>query len=192
MEKCHDERMLFMDSKRETLHTIVEIEALPEGQRAELIDGVIYDMAPPTREHQRIVTGLSATIYHYIKNNRGQCEVNVAPFAVYLSKDDYNYVEPDIVVVCDKDKLDNRGCHGAPDWIIEVVSEGSIQNDYMRKMLKYSNSGVREYWIVDPLKKMVRIYDFEREITGDYKFAENIQVGIYSDLQINIEQILGQ
>ncbi len=180
-----------MDIKTEKLNTISDIEALPEGQRAELFDGVMYDMAPPSRDHQRLVTGLSASIYQYIKDNKGQCEVNVAPFAVYLNQDDYNYVEPDIVVVCDEKKLDNKGCHGAPDWIIEVVSESSIQNDYMRKMIKYGSAGVKEYWIVDPLKHSVRVLDFAHETTGDFDFSESIQVGIYAGLRINISQLFG-
>lgn len=180
-----------MDAKTKKLHTIADIEALPEGCRAELFDGVMYDMAPPTREHQRIITETARVIGNYIKVNKGKCEVNVAPFAVYLSQDEYNYVEPDIVVVCDEEKLDNKGCHGAPDWIIEVVSESSIQNDYMRKMLKYNSSGVKEYWIVDPLKHSVRVYDFAHETTGDFDFSESVQVGIYAGLCISISQILG-
>ena len=181
-----------MDAKIKKLHTISDIEALPEGRRAELFNGVMYDIAPPTREHQRIVTELARVIGNYIKDNRGKCEVNVAPFAVYLNQDDYNYVEPDIVVVCDEEKLDNKGCHGAPDWIIEVVSESSIQNDYMRKMMKYGSIGVKEYWIVDPLKHSVRVLDFAHETTGDFDFSELVQTGIYPDLHINISQLIDQ
>ena len=103
-------------------YTIEDIYALPEGQRAELIDGQIYDMAPPNTMHQRIVMNLSRKIANYINAHNGGCEVFPAPFAVFLNKDSKNYVEPDISIICDKDKLDDRGCNGAPDWIIEIVS----------------------------------------------------------------------
>ena len=101
-------------------YTIDDIYALPDGQRAELIDGQMYMMAPPKTIHQRISGALHATIYQYIKAQKGPCEVFAAPFAVFLSKDNKNYVEPDISVICDKDKIDDRGCNGAPDWIIEI------------------------------------------------------------------------
>jgi Uma2 family endonuclease len=134
--------------------------------------------------------GLSAAFYNHIKKKNGKCKVYTAPFAVYLNNSDYNYLEPDISVVCDETKLDSKGCHGAPDLIVEIVSESTIQNDYMRKMFKYRDSGVREYWIVDPLKKMVRTYDFENELTGDYLFTEEIQVGIYKELNIRVSDYL--
>ncbi len=176
-----------MEVKRDNSHTVAEIEALPEGQRAEIIDGVWYDMAAPTRKHQRIITEICTTINNYIKQNNGKCEVNVSPFAVYLNDDDMTYVEPDIVVVCDENKLDDRGCHGAPDWLIEVVSEDSISRDYMVKLFKYQNAGVKEYWIVDPLKQMVRVYDVAHELTADYGFEDSVQVGIYDGLKIRVE-----
>ena len=86
--------------------TIDDIYALPEGERAELIDGQIYYMAPPARKHQRIAGELYATIREYIKSNDGSCEVDIAPFAVFLHERDFNYVEPDISVICDPDKLE--------------------------------------------------------------------------------------
>jgi len=100
------------------VYTVEDIYTLPEGQRAELIDGQIYDMAPPNRTHQRIVSQLTKIIGQYIDRKQGSCEVYPAPFAVFLNKDSKNYVEPDISVICDKEKLDDRGCNGAPDWII--------------------------------------------------------------------------
>ena len=114
-------------------YTIKDIYNLPDGTRAEQNDGQIFNMAPPSRKHQRIVTEMATAENAYIKKNRGIFEVNVAPFAVFLNEDDKNYVEPDISVVCDKDKLNEKGCSGAPDWIIEVVSPGSSgrRMDYM-------------------------------------------------------------
>ena len=172
------------------LHTIDEILALPEGKRAELIDGVWFDMSAPTREHQDISMGISNSIYNYIRENKGECKVYAAPFAVYLSNDDHNYVEPDVIIVCDEKKLDDKGCHGAPDMIVEIVSESSIQNDYMRKMFKYGESGVRLYWIVDPLRQSVRTYDFVNEMTYDFSFEDKVPVEIFDSLQIRVSDYL--
>lgn len=97
---------------RERIYTIEDIYALPEGERAELIDGHIYYMAPPNTMHQRISSILSRKIGNYIDSNKGKCEVFAAPFAVYLDEKTNTYVEPDVSVICDPDKLDDRGCKG--------------------------------------------------------------------------------
>ena len=98
-------------------YTIQDIYAFPDGQRAELIDGNIYMMAPPTTRHQLLAFSLARKIADYIDKNKGKCQVLLAPFAVFLNEEK-NYVEPDISVICDPDKIDDDGCHGAPDWII--------------------------------------------------------------------------
>ena len=175
--------------KQPELHTIDDIYSLPEGSRAELIDGRIYDMAPPTRKHQIAAGELFTSIHGYIKAKGGTCEPYIAPFAVFLNKDDTNYVEPDISVICDKSKLTDKGCFGSPDWIIEIVSPGSRRMDYFTKLFKYRSSGVREYWIVDPDKNRILVYNFEEETTGDYTFADSVKAGIYDDLYINFSDI---
>jgi Uma2 family endonuclease len=174
-----------MELPKENSYTIKDIYALPEGERAELIDGQIYYMAAPSRNHQRISHFLDKTIGNYIDSKDGSCEVYHAPFAVFLNKDDKNYVEPDISVICDTDKLDDKGCQGAPDWIIEIVSQSSQKMDYMIKLFKYRTAGVREYWIVDPLDNTVVVYDFENDNMNKYTFANKIKVGIYDDLEID-------
>lgn len=172
-------------------YTVKDIYALPEGQRAELIDGQIYDMAPPNMIHQRIVTKLSTVINNYIQQKHGSCEVFVAPFAVFLNKDSRNYVEPDISVICDKDKLDEYGCNGAPDWIIEIISPSTERIDYGIKLFKYRSAGVREYWIINPVNRIVNIYDFEsNKKTGQYSFDNEIISCIYDDLNIKISNLL--
>ena len=108
--------------KEEKVYTMEDIYSLPDGERAELIDGKIYYMAPSSRKHQSISMFLSRVIGNYIESNNGTCEVYAAPFAVFLNENDINYLEPDISVICDTSKLDEKGCHGAPDWIIEIVS----------------------------------------------------------------------
>ena len=167
-------------------YTIDDIYALPDGERAELIDSQIYYLATPSRTHQRILFSLSRKIADYIDSKGGNCEVDIAPFAVFLNNDDVNYVEPDISVICDPSKLDEKGCYGAPDWIIEIVSPTSRQMDYYKKLFKYRTAGVREYWIVDPTKELVMVYRFEKETMEQYTFGEDIPVGIYEDFSIKI------
>ena len=175
--------------KKEAIYTVEDIYNLPNGERAELIDGRIYYMSPPTFRHQKLVMELSTTIHNYIKAKKGSCEVIIAPFAVFLNKDDKNYVEPDISVICDKVKLTEKGCVGSPDWIIEIVSPSSKQMDYLVKMLKYSNCGVREYWIVDPLKNQIIAYYFEKETMEQYTFSDKVKVSIYEDLEVDFSEI---
>ena len=168
-------------------YTIEDIYALPDGKRAELIDGKIYYMAPPSTRHQRIISDIHYRIKDYIIKNNGECEVLPAPFAVFLNKDDKNYVEPDISVICDKDKLTDKGCHGAPDWIIEIISPGNKEMDYFKKLFKYQAAGVREYWIVDPIKEIVMVYRFEKETMEEYSFGEDVPVGIYDGFSIKVQ-----
>lgn len=170
-------------------YTIDDIYALPDGERAELIDGQIYYMTPPSRKHQRLTVEISTLINNYIKDNNGSCEVDIAPFAVFLNEDDRNYVEPDISVICESRKLNDKGCVGAPDWIIEIVSPSSRHMDYFTKLFKYRTAGVREYWIVDSEKNRVTIYAFEAASVEEYAFTDNIPCGIYPGFSINISQL---
>ena len=178
-----------MSLAKETYYTIEDIYNLPEGKRAELIDGQIYFMAPPTYRHQEIVFELSLTIGNYIKSKKGPCKVLPAPFAVFLTKNKKNYVEPDISVICDKSKLTEKGCNGSPDWIIEIVSPSSKNMDYHTKLFKYRNTGVREYWIVDPMKSRIMAHNFKSNTMEEYSFSDLIKVGIYEDLYINFAEI---
>ena len=180
---------VIMPLPQERLYTTDDIYALPEGTRAELIDGRIYNMAPPTRKHQEIAGTLYRKIADYIDSKGGSCKPYIAPFAVFLNADDKNYVEPDISVICDKNKLTDKGCSGAPDWVIEIVSPGSRRIDYSIKLFKYHSAGVREYWIVDPDKNRILIWNFESEDTIEYSFSESVKAGIYPDLSIDFSQL---
>lgn len=174
-------------------YTIKDFYALPEGTCVELIEGVIYDMSlSPLRIHQKISMELSATIFNYIKKNKGKYEVYTAPFDVKLSES--TVVIPDISVICDSSKLTDKGCSGAPDWIIEIVSSNAI-HDYLLKLNLYQAYGVREYWIVDPKKQSVTVYHFDEDFDMEkYDFTEIIPVWIYKDkatpLEINISELL--
>lgn len=172
-------------------YTLKDIYALPDGERAELIDGHIYSMAPPNRIHQKILMELCFILNNYVKVQQGSCEVYPAPFAVFIGKDDKNYVEPDISVICDKSKLTDKGCHGAPDFIIEIVSPSSRKMDYSTKNALYSDFGVREYWIVDPVKERTTVYRYEEDTAPMIvPFSVPITVGIYQDLVITIAELL--
>ena len=179
-----------MPLPQEKIYTIEDIYALPEGTRAELIDGQIYYMAPPSRIHQRLLFELSRIIADYITKNNGSCEVDIAPFAVFLHDDDKNYVEPDISVICDRNKLNDRGCVGAPDWIIEIVSPSNPENDYITKLSLYKSAGVREYWIVDPRTETIKIYFFEGGIFAqNYIFTDTVKANIYNYLYIDFSKL---
>ena len=173
--------------KREEIYTIDDIYSLPEGERAELIDGQIYFMAPPTTNHQRILNFLNTEINLFIRKNNGECEVFPAPFAVFLNDNEKNYVEPDISVICDKNKITDKGCQGAPDWVIEIVSPSTKQMDYYKKLFKYRTAGVREYWVVDPDRKLVTVYNFERDTMEEYPFGEEVPAGIYEGFSIKVQ-----
>lgn len=173
---------------QEKFYTIDDIYALPDGTRAELIDGEMYMMAPPGRRHQGLVHFFDRIIGNYIQDHRGECKIYPAPFAVFLNADDTTYVEPDLSVICDPSKLDDRGCNGAPDWVIEIVSPGSKRMDYFIKSYQYRTAGVKEYWIVDPQKDKVMVYRFDQDDVNTYDFTDEIPVGIYEgDLKIRVE-----
>jgi len=178
-----------MALQQEKIYTIEDIYALPDGQRAELIDGRIYNMAPPARIHQKLITELVSALHQHIRDNNGDCEVYPAPFAVFLNADDKNYVEPDISVICDQSKLTDKGCNGAPDWIIEIVSPSSKRMDYLIKLFKYRNVGVKEYWIVDSEKNRITVYNFVHDTIEEYALGDDVPAGIYEDFSIKVSDM---
>lgn len=170
--------------------TLEQYEALPEDIRAEVFDGQIYYMASPSQIHQTILLELSSLLNSYVKKKKGPCKVFPAPFDVKLSDNPFTVVQPDIMIVCDEDKLDGNRCNGAPDFIIEIVSPGNPSDDYIRKLYYYKNYGVKEYWIVDPKRKIVTVNYFEGNLISiSYSFNSTIKVNIYDDLYINFADI---
>lgn len=149
-----------MPMPKEERYTFADILAGDESERIELIDGVPYMMAPPSTEHQRILMELSGQLFNFLKGKK--CRVFPAPFGVRLfsekgdsPEDEGDVLEPDISVVCDRDKLDAHGCKGAPDFIIEILSPSTQRRDRFDKFSLYQRAGVREYWIVDPDRKNI-------------------------------------
>lgn len=176
-----------MPQPTEKGYTTEDIYNLPDGQRAELINGELFMMSPPRARHQRIAVRLTQAIANYIDAHNEKCEVYPAPFAVFLFDDNKTYVEPDISVICDPERVDEYGCNGAPDWIIEIVSPSSERMDYMLKLFQYRAAGVREYWIADPDKNLILVYDFEHDQMETYRFGQLIPSGIFSGLEIAID-----
>lgn len=171
--------------------TLEQYEALPENVRAEVFDGQIYYIASPSQIHQTILTELLVSIRNYLRKKGGDCQVFPAPFDVKLSDRPLTIVQPDLMVVCDKNKLDGKRCNGAPDFIIEIVSPGNPSDDYIRKLYYYQNAGVLEYWIVDPRTEKVIVYHLEQPDfqMASYTFQDKIQVNIWEDFWIDFQEL---
>lgn len=167
-------------------------------ERVELIEGVPYLMTPaPSTKHQQIVRELVIEFGTFLRNK--QCQVFSAPFDVRLLKENktknhdiYTVVQPDLVVVCDKSKLDKRGCIGTPDLVIEVLSPSTAAHDYIRKMDLYEKHGVKEYWIVQPTDEIVMVFNLKDSLFGKpaiYDKTSKIQVSIIEGFEINLCQV---
>ena len=162
------------------LYTLEDYLRLPDDQRVELIDGVFYDMAAPTTIHQSIAGFLHKKFLDFVMANKGPCFPFISPVDVQLDCDDKTVVQPDVLVVCDRTKYQNGRVFGAPDLVIEVLSPSTRRKDMQLKMYKYAGAGVREYWMVDPEKKLVVQYDLEHlGIPAIYNFQSVIPVLIW-------------
>jgi len=172
-------------------YTVKDYFALPKERRVELIDGVFYDMAVPTFAHQSITGELHRQIANFILDNNGSCQVVAAPIDVQLDRDDKTMVQPDVLILCDPDKILQGRVFGAPDFVLEVISLSTKRNDYFKKLAKYENAGVREYWIMDPFKKQLIVFFFEEDIYAQiHNLSESVPVHIYEGkLQIHFEHI---
>ena len=164
-----------------------DIEKLSAYVNAELINGYLYMMSAPSRMHQFLIGELFYKIKDHIRMNKGECHIYTAPFDVRLFGDDSMVVEPDLLVICDKSKLTEKGCLGAPDWIIEIVSESNSEHDYVTKMMYYQKANVREYWIVDPYKRSVLVYYFENfERPERYSYEDAVCSSVMQGLKIRL------
>lgn len=170
-------------------YTVDFIEQLPDGVRAELIDGRIFYMAAPTTWHQEILLELCIRVKEYIRRKGGSCKVYPAPVGVTLMKDRKTYVEPDVAVVCDASKISEKGIEGAPDWVIEIVSPSSERMDYFFKLFQYKAAGVREYWVVDWKKDRVTVYNFAADEMTEYTCSDQVRSGIWEDLALDFSEI---
>lgn len=152
-------RPVFQEDRR---YTYADLLRWPADQRWELIEGVAYAMTAPSRRHQGISAELTAQLRTAL---RGQtCQAYAAPFDIRLPEKDEKgdsvstVVQPDLSVICDSSKLDNRGCCGAPDFIVEIISPGTASRDLIDKLALYERHGVREYWILHPADRLLMIH----------------------------------
>ncbi|MGB9663053.1 MAG: Uma2 family endonuclease [Moorellaceae bacterium] len=179
-------------------YTYADYLKWPEDQRWELIEGVPWAMTPaPSTEHQLVVGELFRQLSNYFMGKN--CLVFIAPFEVRLpqgeEKDEEieTVVQPDIAVICDRSKIDTRGCRGVPDFIIEVVSPNTASRDYIQKLALYERNGVKEYWIVHPLDKIAMVYRLTKN--GQYGRPEiyseehSVPVSIFQDLAVDLKTV---
>lgn len=167
--------------------TTEDLQEMPEDVRAEIIDGQIFFFASPKVVHQQLVMNLAYNLKHYVEKNRGECLTLISPLAVRLDENNKTEVQPDIMVLCDLEKVREDAVYGAPDLVIEIVSKSTKHRDYGLKMLKYRTAGVREYWIVDPEKEVVLVYWFEDEEQNDcYSFEDDITFHLFPELRVKI------
>ena len=181
----------FYQADRNGSYTLDDYYALPEDQRVELIDGYFYEMLAPTFGHQTIGGEIYRQIANYIMDKGGSCRPFIAPVDVQLDCDERTMVQPDVGIVCDPSKIKRFGIYGAPDFLVEVISPSTKKKDYTKKLAKYMEAGVREYWILDPYQKRLLVYFFEGDVFPViYGFDQPVPVGIYNgDLVIDFSNI---
>jgi len=169
---------------------------LAEGERYELIYGEAYAMSAPNTMHQTISRELFGQFFIYLQGK--PCQVFYAPFDVRLfyeeDESDDTVVQPDIMVICDKNKLGPEGCRGAPDLVIEILSPSNSAIEMERKLKLYQEAGVREYWVVDPENNGLTVYRFQESaiLTYTFKRDSSVTVGIFPDLSINLKQVFAE
>lgn len=172
----------------------------PQDERWELIEGVPFDMSPaPSRDHQRILMRLAAKIQNFLLEKGDKCHIYPAPFDVRLptadEKDDdvMTVVQPDITVICDESKLDERGCRGTPDFVVEIVSPSTVKRDMTEKLLLYERHGVPEYWIIHPGEKSVMVYrlnESKKYLRPEiFEYEDTIEIALKDTFRFNLKEI---
>ncbi len=179
--------------KRQGEYTLEDYHNMPEDRRAELIDGVIYDMASPSPLHQMIAGMVYARILAFIEKNKGDCIPFIAPADVQLDCDDRTMVQPDVFILCKQDRLRRFGICGAPDFVLEILSGSTRKKDMTVKLTKYMEAGVKEYWVIDPEKRLLIVYIGEEEgIPRLYPLQGDVGMNLYDgNLRIDLNEING-
>lgn len=189
--------MTLPSQKDNNRYSYAEYLKWSDEKRWELLDGIAFNIAAPSRRHQEVSGELFYQIRSYLANK--PCKIYSAPFEVRFSEPEQkdgqivNVVQPDLTIVCDKSKLDDKGCLGAPDIIVEIISPTSISLDYVKKLALYERYQVKEYWIVHPLDNTVMVFTLgkENQYGKPSIFTEDCQLKsrVIADLTINLKQV---
>ncbi|MCD8118494.1 MAG: Uma2 family endonuclease [Lachnospiraceae bacterium] len=170
--------------KRQGEYTVRDYYALPEDERVELIDGWFYDMASPSFRHEMIGGEIYVAFRDYIRKKDGKCIALNASMDTQVDRTDKTILQPDVFILCDQDKRRRSSIYGAPDLMVEILSPSTAIKDKTIKLDKYRESGVREYWIVDPEEKEVLVYRFPDTkfdvLPTRYTFKDEVPVGIFN------------
>ncbi len=179
--------------KAQGSYTVEDYYALPDDVRVELIDGVFYDMASPETIHQDLAQEIFVAFRSFVRSRKGKCRVYLAPLDVHPEGDNKTVLQPDILVVCDRDKIQRR-IEGTPDLVVEILSPSTKRKDRVVKFPKYLQMGVREYWIVDPEAETVAVFDIEHDCeVAIYGFDSCIPVRIWNgECQVDMAEIYGE
>lgn len=164
-------------------------------ERVELIGGKIFKMSPaPSTNHQRLVSNINTQFYLHFKNN--SCQVFIAPFDVRLPVKsflkDSTVVQPDLCIICDATKIDEQGCNGTPDLVVEILSPGNTRHEMRTKFDLYEESGVKEYWIVEPANQTILIYTLQGNTyigLQPYTSEDIIESPLFPEMKINAEDL---
>lgn len=178
-------------AKKQGEYTLDDYYALPAERRVELIDGVIYDMGAPTFVHQHILGNTYMAIRKFIDSKGGSCLPMMAPVDVRLDSDNRTMVQPDILILCDKSQIRRWGIDGAPDFCLEIISESTSKKDYIKKLQKYIEAGVKEYWIIDPYRKLLFVYNWKDDyLPHMYPLSGKVGMALYDEeLLIDLDEI---
>lgn len=190
-DMVREEKAPYLAKKKEK-YTVEDYYAIPGGTRVELFEGEIYNMGAPSLMHQAISLEIARKIGDFIDKNRGKCVPFIAPVDVQLNCDEFTMLQPDLIVVCDRDKMKNKRCIlGAPDLVMEILSPSNKINDMTWKLMAYMNAGVREYWMINPEKRTIVVYNFAQSgIPKIYGFDSKVPVAIFDDqCEVNFTEI---
>jgi len=190
--------MAYPAQQHERHFTYRDLQTWPDEERWELIDGVAYDMSPsPKTRHQLVSSDLNRQFANFLIGK--PCVVFSAPFDVLLPKgneaieDIDTVVQPDLLVVCNRKKINENNCIGAPDLIIEILSPSTTKKDQSEKYALYERAGIREYWIVDPSQYSAAVYRLDENgrygLPEVYDAQDSVPVGVLEGLSIDLSQV---
>ena len=171
-------------------YTVADYMAWNDGRRYELVHGGVRAMSPaPGWQHQIISGNLEFEMKSYLRPKK-LCQIVYAPVDVYLSDD--TVVQPDIIIVCDPKKIQKKGCVGAPDLVVEILSPSTAKADWKDKYALYEAAGVREYWIVNPTDRLVHVFLLSEGTfrgSGVYSAEDSVKIGIFEDVVIDLSKV---